>query len=145
MSRQVRAITANVKVMKLYLKRECFRQHTTDGTLSTKSSHICDTIEHTQMMLPEGLYKVQLKNHPRLHHRAPKISLIAENSTNVKSPTAFIIHGNGVYGKQFGSSIAVGERIIPGVVIKSRFHFENLVHRIEMAIRRGGEVVLEIK
>ena len=120
--------------MKIYLYRTCTRQLTTDGVLRNENgTHICDTAEHTRHMLPEGTYKLEFGKHPKHRQRAPR----------VKDGT-WIIHGNGVHGKDFGSSIIVGEHLVPGVVIRSLPYFERLVKRMDKAFRRGGEVELVI-
>lgn len=119
--------------MKLYLYRICTRQLTTDGVLKDENGvKICDTAEHTQKMLPQGVYKVVLRKHPNLGHRAVQVK------------SAWIIHGNGVHEKDFGASIIVGEHLVPGVVIRSYLYFERLIKRIEKVFKRGGEVELVI-
>ena len=105
--------------MKLYLYRICTRQLTTDGVLKDENGvKICDTAEHTQKMLPQGVYKVVLRKHPNLGHRAVQVE------------SAWIIHGNGVHEKDFGASIIVGEHLVPGVVIRSYSYFERIIKRI---------------
>ena len=136
--------------MKLYLNRTCTRGLTTDGVLQNqRHNRICDTAEHTLHMLPEGTYQLTLELHKKLDHRAPCIqqgNATAAETTATAAATAasWIIHGNGVHGKDFGSSIAIGDCLVPGVVIRSHPCFERLVKRLDKAIKRGSKVKLII-
>lgn len=155
--------------MKLYLYRICTRRHTTDGVLQDEQGLcICDTAEHTPHMLPEGTYQLTLERHKKLGHRAPCIqqgnATAAETSatttadtvttadtattadavTTATAATSWIIHGNGIYGKDFGASIVIGDCLVPGVVIRSYPYFERLVKRLEKVFQRNESVELII-
>lgn len=124
--------------MKLYIFRQAIKDTTTDGVLKDEhGQRICDTAEHTHHMLPRGTYRVTLSMHPSHKHRAPRVEPCG-------GPGAWIIHGNGVHAKAFGSSIITGDRLAPGAVIRSRPYFERLVKRMEKAFKRGGQVELVI-
>jgi len=128
--------------MKMYLNRTRTRQDTTDGVLfSQQRMRICDTAEHTPTRLPAGTYKVVIKVHPGKKHRALCLLSTDEN----KKAAGFLINGNGVHKKGFGSTIIVGEHLIPGVVLNSRTHFEKLFRRVELTILRKKEVELIIR
>lgn len=128
--------------MRLYLYRTRTRQHTTDGVLRNEMGvRICDTAEHTPTMLPRGEYSVKFKRHKKYKHRAPWLELTSESST----ASGFIIHGNGVHAKGFGTTIVVGDHLVPGVVLNSHHYFRQIVKRIEKALKRHHRVEIIIR
>lgn len=140
--------------MKFYLYRTSTRPLSTDGVLCDEhGSPICNTAEHTLHKLPEGTYQLSLQRHHRLghralllqrHHRLGRRTLLLQRH-HTPTAMAWIIHGNGVYGKAFGASIVVGEYLVPGVVVRSYPYFERLLKRIEKVIKRGSQVELIIQ
>ena len=49
--------------MKIYLYRKRIKGESTDGVLiDQRGNRICDTAENTLTMLPEGKYRLELKN-----------------------------------------------------------------------------------
>jgi len=138
--------------MRMYLNRTRTRQDTTDGVLlSQQGNLICDTAEHTPTRLPAGTYKVVFKKHKghRTPYAAPLLSpQKGENSLPLgegKGRGAYIEYGNGVRARKFGTTIIVGEHLVPGVVLNSRTHFDQLVKRIEKVFKRKQEVELIIR
>lgn len=128
--------------MKIYLYRTRTRQHTTDGVLRNEMGvRICDTAEHTPTMLPRGEYSVKFKRHRKYKHRAPWLQLVDDEGT----ASGFVIHGNGVHARGFGTTIIVGEHLVPGVVLNSHHYFRQIVKRIEKALARKQKVTIIIK
>jgi len=128
--------------MKMFLNRTRTRQDSTDGMLIAQNGErICDTAEYTPTRLPAGTYRVTLKNHPRKKHRAPYLQLIDES----RKVNGFIIEGNGVLAKGFGTTIIVGDHLVTGVVIRSRPYLNQIVKRLEKAFMRNQEVELIIR
>ena len=145
--------------MRMYLNRTRTRQDTTDGVLlSQQGNLICDTAEHTPTRLPAGTYKVVFKKHKG--HRTPYAAPYAtplptspqgeEQGSHPKGDLgglrgAYIEYGNGVHARKFGTTIIVGEHLVPGVVLNSRKCFDQIVKRIEKVFKRKQEVELIIR
>ena len=129
-------------MIRFYLYRTCTRQLTTDGELVNElGTHICDTAEHTLHRLPEGTYRIVLKKHTKLRHRAP---CILPQDGDAGGAQGWLIHGNGVHGRDFGAGILMGEHLVPGVVIRSHPYFGRFVKRMEKALKREDRVELVI-
>ncbi len=70
----------------------------------------------------------------------------AETSqSDVGIGAAFMIHGNGVHARDFGTTIIVGEHLVPGVVLNSQRYFWQIVKRIEKALKRRHNVEIIIR
>lgn len=105
--------------MVLVLRRTDIRRDTTDGYLSISGGVICDTAEHTPVMLAPGRYRLSLR-------------------------CFYFIHGNGVYALS-KPQIIVGKNLCPGVVLHSRDAFLALYQRIRKALLRRSEVWLVVE
>jgi len=89
-----------------------------DGRLYIGGAYIADTTEHPDAHLPPGVYPVTLKN------MLLKRGNVPEGDSD-----------RGIY---------VGQLRCQGLVVKSRETYIPIYGRIQKALKRGGEVMLEI-
>lgn len=121
--------------MKLYLKRYRIKEATTNGSLySAAGIKICDTLEFTPCMLPQGTYRIIMRRHPKTKVRTPKVC--TEKAT-------FLEKDNGAY--RLRSSISVGQYRRPGLLVKTRETHTELSQKINLTLKAKGTVELVIK
>ena len=80
----------------------------TEGTVTVNGEYLCDSLEFTKSMMAEGLYDLNRRSRPFCHGNAWR-----------EMPR------DGLQNR-----IMVGERIIPGVVLRSRPHYDHIVERM---------------
>lgn len=133
--------------MKFYLYRQIIQSISTDGVLQdAQGIRICDTAEQTRHMLPEGTYQLTIRRHKQYGHRVPTLlPLTAASTTGARGVRGWMLHGNGVLGKNIGATILLGDNLVPGVVIHSQPHFKRLLKRLEKLGNRGIKVELVIQ
>lgn len=105
--------------MELILHRTLIHRDTTDGYITIGGCKVCDTAEHTPVMLKPGHYKL----------------------TRTK---LYLAAGNGVYTLRT-PTIIVGEYHSRGLVIKSRPTYIRIYDRLKKVFVRKEEVVLVVK
>lgn len=105
--------------MELILHRTRIHRDTTDGYVTIGGVKVCDTAEHTPVMLKPGRYALTRNN-------------------------IYLAVGNGVYALST-PTIIVGEYRCRGVVIHSRPTYLRIYERLKKAFARKEEVVLEVK
>ncbi len=121
--------------MKITLHRSHIGEFATDGRLSNGGEYITDTAEHSLYRVPAGTYHIELRYSKLFRRKMPFLS---------EAPDACLAFGNGIYSCTDGR-ILLGTTIVPGCVKESRKTFLRLYDRINHSIRRGHEVLLEIK
>lgn len=121
--------------MKILLHRHHVGEFATSGTLSISGEYICDTCEHSLHIVPAGTYHIELRYSKLSHRKMPFLS---------EAPDACLAFGNGIYTCKDGR-ILLGTTIVPGCMKNSHEPFLRLYDRINHSLRRGHEVVLEIK
>lgn len=121
--------------MKILLQRHHLGEFATDGRLSISGEYITDTCEHSPFKVPVGSYHIELK-YSKLYHR--KMPFLSEE------PDVCLAFGNGIYSCTDGR-ILLGTTIIPGCLKNSKEPFLRLYDRINQSLRRGHQVLLEIK
>ena len=104
--------------MELILHRRRIHRDTTDGYLTIGGVKVCDTAEHTPVMLKPGRYPLTRSN-------------------------IYLAAGNGVFALTT-PTIIVGEYRCRGVVIHSRPTYLRIYERLKKAFARKEEVVLEV-
>ncbi|MBP5595521.1 MAG: hypothetical protein J6Y02_09065 [Pseudobutyrivibrio sp.] len=121
--------------MKILLHRSHIGEFATSGTLSIAGEYITDTAEHSLHKVPAGTYHIGLIYSKLFHRKMPFL---------MEAPDVCLAFGNGIYTCTDGR-ILLGTTIIPGIVKNSREPFLRLYDRINQSLRRGHEVLLEIK
>ena len=147
--------------MKIRLQSTLVKGEVTKGHLLIDGCRVCDTLENTRSLLPEGEYRVQLQKCRQYHRNmmvlAPLQAPNSETGTCASCPQQQEVYantrlsvccpmlkpGNGIYRRTDGS-ILVGKSVCFGCLIRNREVFENLYQRIRMNIQRGNEVTVEI-
>lgn len=105
--------------MELILHRTNIHSDTTDGYIIIGKDWVCDTAEHSPVMLLPGRYKLTLKH-------------------------LYLQAGNGVYRLRT-PSIIVGEYRCRGLVIHSRDTYFRIYNRLKKAFARKEEVWLTVE
>lgn len=105
--------------MELILHRTRIHSDTTDGYIKIDGRKVCDTAEHTTVMLKPGRYTLTRRN-------------------------LYLAVGNGVYALR-EPTIVVGEYCCRGVVIHSRPIYSRIYERLKKAFARKEEVVLVVE
>lgn len=105
--------------MELILHRTNIHRDTTDGYITIGGTRICDTAEHTPVMLKPGRYTLTRKH-------------------------LCISAGNGVYTLST-PTIIVGKHRCRGLVINSRRTYLRIYERIKKAFARKQEVALVVE
>ena len=118
--------------MFIEIKRYRFTAWGVDGTLWVDGVHVCDTVEHPQKYMSAGCYNVRMIKDEKLKRYLPKLS-----------SGATIRPGNGPFALKKGS-VAVGEYLMPGVVVKSSQAVASLCTRIKNQLARHAKVTLKI-
>lgn len=142
--------------MKLKLKRRFFAEEYTIGTLSIEGTRFCDTLEdknrdhnkdgdlndpgegkvYAKTAIPFGTYKVIVDRSPKFKRELPRL-------LDVPHFEGILIH-RGNTAKDSAGCILVGENKVKGRVINSTQYENELVKRLKSAIKKGGEVEIEI-
>lgn len=123
--------------MNIELRRYKIMPETCDGCIYINGKYLCDTAEPSALRLPEGEYNVTFRKHPKFGHRAPYLQRVSDRRGG------FIVHGNGVYHAK-RNDILMGEKCVPGVVLRSMDYFKPLVKRLEKAFKNKTIVTLSI-
>lgn len=105
--------------MELVLHRTLIHRDTTDGYITIGGSKVCNTAEHTPVMLQPGRYPL-------------------------KRTKLYLATGNGVYTLQT-PTIIVGEYRCRGLVIHSRPTYLRIYERLKKAFARKEEVMLVVE
>ena len=105
--------------MELKLHRTLIHRDTTDGYITIDGRRICDTAEHTPIMLHPGRYTLTRKQ-------------------------MYLMAGNGVYTLQT-PNIIVGKHRCRGLIINSRITYLRIYERLKKALVRKEEVVLVVE
>ena len=121
--------------MKITLHRRQIGELATDGKLSIGGEYVCDTCEHSSYRVPAGTYHIILSNSNLFRRKMPFL---------MEAPDACLAFGNGIYSCTDGR-ILLGTTIVPGCLKNSKKTFLRLYDRINQSLRRGHEVLLEIK
>ena len=121
--------------MKITLRRHQIGEFATSGRLSVSGEYITDTAEHSHYRIPAGTYHIIIRYSKQFKRKMPFL---------LEAPEVCLAYGNGIYSST-GGRILLGTTIIPGCMKHSREPFLRLYDRINTSIRRGHEVVLEIK
>lgn len=106
------------EIMIVELHRTKIHDETTDGYLTIGGQQVCDTAEHTPVMLPAGRYELTRRQY-------------------------YFTFGNGVYTLRT-PHIIVGKYRCRGLVIHSHDTYLRLYERLKKAFARGEKVTLEI-
>lgn len=145
-----------------------------DGELRIAGQKVCDTSENLAHHLHEGTHMVMIERCQHYRRKMPIVmvdeaSSVSEfQSFNLLGTFESKCHhckkkkridsqhanlpcycpqlklGNGVANRRDGS-IIVGDRLVSGVVINSSYYFDHLIDRLDKAVQRGEEIMLEIK
>ena len=121
--------------MKILLHRHHVGEFATTGRLSIGGEYITDTAEHSLHKVPAGTYHIELRYSNLFHRKMPFL---------MEAPDVCLAFGNGIYSCTDGR-ILLGTTIVPGCMKESRKAFLQLYDRINHSLRRGHEVLLEIK
>ena len=105
--------------MELILHRINTTRDTTDGYITIDGRRVCDTAEHTPVMLKPGRYTLTRKKF-------------------------YLMTGNGVY-KLRKPAVIVGVHRCRGLVINSRLTYHRIHERLRKAFARKREVVLVVE
>ena len=123
--------------MQIIIHRIFIHKDTSDGILKIKGKRICDTSEHTPVMLPVGRYIVELKRTKPFNRIMP---VIVDKD---KQKLGILQYGNGVYTLKDGTFI-LGKRRTRGLCIHSKKHFNKLFERLKKVNYREEEIELQI-
>ena len=105
--------------MELILHRTLIHRDTTDGYITIGGNKVCDTAEHTPVMLQPGRYPLTRSNF-------------------------YLAAGHGVYTLRT-PTIIVGEHRCRGLVIHSRPTYLRIYERLKKAFARKEEVMLVVE
>ena len=127
----------------------------TEGHLSYKDKHLCDTLENTLYCLAKGSYLIKLD----VCSQYKKTSLIVESPfrkcsqcckkrinsqhSNLLCFCPMIKRGNGAYNRTDGS-IIVGQKFVEGVVLNTEDVYLRLYSRIRKHMERGAETEIRL-
>lgn len=117
--------------MLIEIKRSRFSPYGVDGTLWIDGAYVCDTVEHPQHYLYGGTHGLKLLKNKTWQRHLP---------TMPKGAT--ICPANGAFALKRGS-IAVGKRVMPGVLLQTNEVLTLLCNRIRKCVQRGGKVALK--
>lgn len=144
------------KQLEIVLQRVRSTRYGLDGALYIDNVMVCNTVENSDSCIKAGEYKIALEHCK--HHKRKKPMLIeyknacsncvlrreASNNTPMPCFCPQITMGNGVHNRHDGA-IIVGEALCAGVVINTRYAFNDLFKRIDNCIRRDFEIVLQVR
>lgn len=160
-------------MMKITLKRMSEKMGAIDGQLEIDRKRVCDTTERASRCLPKGEYGLQLVRCPHEGTRivvvgqAPDAGQCAEcmrcwhereahwleamgdgeasPGEQVKVPCCpHLVCSNGM-GLYDAPVIAVGQQLVPGVVVRTQEHYARLFDRLRKNAMRHKEAVLRIE
>lgn len=127
-----------------------------DGALYIDNVKVCNTVENAESCIKQGEYKIELvycKHHKRkmpilIESKGACSNCVlhreASNNTPMPCHCPQITMGNGVHNRHDGA-IIVGKPLCAGVLVSTRYAFNELFKRIDNYIRRGQEVILQVQ
>lgn len=122
--------------MYLYLYRTESIGNAQMGQLVQRDKTISDTLENTDFLIPEGVYKVQMTMSPRFGEVLPLLCFVPGRSGIRIHPGNTAEHSKGciLVGKADG-----------GRLLESRRMFNTLREQWLGAVRSGEEILLEVR
>lgn len=114
---------------------EAVKKEVDDSSCSSSSSSSSCSCSSSTLPLPEICERCRLE---RKHHRFGCLDELHALSCPMLQP------GNGPFRLRKGG-ILIGEAHAPGFVLRSQELFLQLFDRVNKVLRRGGEVVVEVK
>lgn len=137
----------NIKVSRTRYQNPMFKS--VDGQLLIDDETIASTTESALDLLPPGTHPVTLVKCPLHGRKMPHIvtdPLAVRPCKNCKKhpQCSLLMTANSAKECTHGS-IAVGEKLVPGVLVRSRFIFDPLYERIRKQLERGKTVSLTVE
>lgn len=131
--------------MNLLLNRETFTEHSTIGELSVDGTFFCYVLEDVarpikikhQTSIPAGRYKITITHSTRFDRELPLLN-------DVPGFEGIRIHP-GNTDKDTSGCLLVGLSRAKDLVGNSREAFNTLLPKLQLAVKRGEEISIEIR
>lgn len=126
--------------MQLTLYRKTSNHLYTEGTLAVNGHEIIQTVESTEVMLPEGYYEVQLGKGKSRHREL----IFWPMATHPGSDPWSIGLVHSWKDSRKNRRIGIGHPLIPGVLYRGTAPYKRLFERIEKGLQRKELILLVI-
>ena len=135
--------------MEIYINRQKINQLYTMGALSINGQHQTFTVEHTESMLPAGLYQVRIVKHSA---RKQSICIFSSEGNNHSPLSVITICHSWIGCRDYRkrrhrppmSPISIGTPLIPGAMYKGTADYERITDRLMKCMARKEPITLWI-